>query len=586
MKERIKNFWRDPVNKFWLFGILASLFVLSYGTYRLYRPDLNDTVALLLISVALISELIFLVAMIINGFSDTKNDYLELFQKINRNIRFRHYINKNKDKQYKGPSWEDEDFKKITDTKQRVDAYVKANIEFQQADFEAWKRKNIGINLDSRDHTITRSFLIICAAIVSFLSLLSLLSWLGFDSAKIRELIENSKATVLLGVFTTFIGSPVIFVVWLFRDKNNRVQIENSRKDTNLKDFQKLSEWASGFHLPEVKQTTSTKTTEKTKDNNLEETSTEKLTSDEDFLPPDNSNSISRRQGAEALQASAIAQLEAFMFGKYGEQFMQPAFLLIHAIWENIINQLKKKYNDDDDFELHLHRLHNNPILSALNKALAGANGHHLRLFEDSLESLNLSSLNNNRSQIKFLKLAGCNLSMTNLSFVTSWEANLVGTNLFRANLFKADLTFSDLTGANFHYAKLNLASLALVKLKYADLSFAQLKQADLSNAELYGPNLSFTKLEGATLSYTELQGADLSNCIFINANLENSYINQFTLFGDRKIDNANSIREYFLAAGAIWDDDPEWLVGKIQDAALLEKIRKNCAERAKQKGT
>lgn len=135
MKERIKNFWRDPVNKFWLFGILASLFILSYGAFRLYRQDLNDTVALLLISIALISELIFLIAMIINSFSDTKKDYLELFQLINRDIRYRYYLKKNKDKEYKGPSWEDEDFEKITDTKQRVDAYVKASIEFQKADF-------------------------------------------------------------------------------------------------------------------------------------------------------------------------------------------------------------------------------------------------------------------------------------------------------------------------------------------------------------------------------------------------------------------------------------------------------------------
>ena len=49
------------------------------------------------------------------------------------------------------------------------------------------------------------------------------------------------------------VSSPVAFVIWHFRDKNSRQQIENQRKDINLKEFQKLSEWVSGAHLPEIK---------------------------------------------------------------------------------------------------------------------------------------------------------------------------------------------------------------------------------------------------------------------------------------------------------------------------------------------
>ena len=57
------------------------------------------------------------------------------------------------------------------------------------------------------------------------------------------------------------VSSPVAFVIWHFRDENNRQQIENQRKDINLKEFQKLSEWVSGAHLPEIK--TVSKTTQK-----------------------------------------------------------------------------------------------------------------------------------------------------------------------------------------------------------------------------------------------------------------------------------------------------------------------------------
>lgn len=52
-------------------------------------------------------------------------------------------------------------------------------------------------------------------------------------------------------LITPFLGTPTAYVIWFFRDKNNRMQIENQRKDINLKEFQKLSEWVSGQHLPE-----------------------------------------------------------------------------------------------------------------------------------------------------------------------------------------------------------------------------------------------------------------------------------------------------------------------------------------------
>ena len=34
---------------------------------------------------------------------------------------------------------------------------------------------------------------------------------------------------------TVFMSSPVLFVIWRFRDQNVSQQIENARKDTNLK---------------------------------------------------------------------------------------------------------------------------------------------------------------------------------------------------------------------------------------------------------------------------------------------------------------------------------------------------------------
>ncbi len=56
-------------------------------------------------------------------------------------------------------------------------------------------------------------------------------------------------------LLTALTSAPIAFVIWWFRDTNALWQIDNQRKDTNLKDFQKLSEWTSGLHLIEFQKT-------------------------------------------------------------------------------------------------------------------------------------------------------------------------------------------------------------------------------------------------------------------------------------------------------------------------------------------
>ena len=122
------------------------------------------------------------------------------------------------------------------------------------------------------------------------------------------------------------------------------------------------------------------------------------------------------------------------------------------------------------------------------------------------------------------------------------------------------------------------------IKLSHANLQGAYLSSAKLRYADLWGANLQLANLSGS-----ELHGANLQAAILIDTKLEYAKIDRHTQFGDdNNFENGDTIREDILSRGAIWDDDPEWLVGKIQDAALLEKIRQDCAkraERAKQKG-
>ncbi|AFU19919.1 hypothetical protein [Actinobacillus suis] len=50
-------------------------------------------------------------------------------------------------------------------------------------------------------------------------------------------------------IFTLIASAPVAFIIWHFRDQNISQQIENARKDTNLKEFQKLEnpDWLITF---------------------------------------------------------------------------------------------------------------------------------------------------------------------------------------------------------------------------------------------------------------------------------------------------------------------------------------------------
>lgn len=569
MKKWLQEFWTNPVKRRSFIIINLIMFAVFFSAFHLLNEQINAWVSLVLVSLALLCEILVFAFYVPDQLKEIWQDIKALIAWSNRDAIYHHYRLKHEDKDYKGPDWEDEEFKKIPDLKKRVDEFVKVSIAYQKIDFERWKKRNLGVNLDHQSQTVQRIIKVAIATFISLVILFILYKWLKFDSDTISSLIKESRSPVVAALITTVITSPVIFIIWVFKDKNNRVQIENARKDTNLKDFQKLSEWASGFHLPEIKQTTSTKSISKIEEDKLEEKSDETLISREDFIPS-SSSSISRRQGAEALQASAIAQLEAFMFGKYGEQFMQPAFLLIHAIWESIVTQQQTHFPDEDEFEKILFQLHKNPIIAALNRALVGAGGNHLRLFESNLLGLNLTGLSRRNTRTT-LNLAQCNLIESDFSY-----SNFYNSNLVEADLTRATLSHTILKASSLQKALLNFAQANNVNLSHANMQNSILHYTDLQSADLWGTDLQLADLTGS-----KLEGANLKAAIFRDTNFKFASLNLRTQFGDDDLGtNEDKIRENVLSHGAIWADDPNWLIGKIKDKELLKKIFQDCQER------
>ncbi len=318
-----------------------------------------------------------------------------------------------------------------------------------------------------------------------------------------------------VGVSGVVMSAPIIFVIWVFRDRNRLMELENARKDTNLKEFQQLQRWATG-------------NIEGDKDNQ--------------------DNKI-------ALQISALHSLRAYLKGEYGDSFRRGAYEIFRASlatqhqkilkqvnegeFENItiaINscQLTKQLNiiaSEEWFNLLIN--HNFPTnnISLLGVNLSKSYLHH-RTYGKTLD-LKFAQLQ--RADLRDAELQGANLMGAQLQEVGGLrdaqlqganlrDAELQGMNLMGAQLQGANLWSARLQGANLLSARLQGADLGFARLQGANLRFAQLQGADLWNAQLQGANLEGAQLQGANLGDAQLQGAYAA---YANDNPESFYFKQ-----------------------------------------------------------
>ena len=274
------------------------------------------------------------------------------------------------------------------------------------------------------------------------------------------------------------VSSPVAFVIWQFRDENSRQQIENQRKDINLKEFQKLSEWVSGAHLPEINIEKSITKSSSTTNNESAASPKKKITeeteehSKEYGQKPDNAHwgTFSKRDGAVALQISAIYNLLPFFRGDYGESFRLPAFNLLKSAWQSMQQESLNDLNEPGEFyqpkgEIidELEQTAQSPMGIALTQVLLSLNREstqlNLRDFPETLPNICLAGINFDFSEIKekakekARDLSQLNLDSADLRAAHLCSVNLHGAELFNANLSYANLQNADLSNADLRYA-------------------------------------------------------------------------------------------------------------------------------------
>ena len=391
---------------------------------------------------------------------------------------------------------------------------------------------------------LTNAWKVFCSGIVSLVIFVILFV---FFQICFPELLEKSAG--LWNFIILVVSAPVAFAIWHFRDENNRQQIENQRKDINLKEFQKLSEWVSGAHLPEIKTVDKTTQKEGLKDKGeiegelqLIERTTEKT--EEYGTKPDigGFDTFGKREGAVALQISAVYNLLPFFRGDYGESFRMPAFNLLKSAWQAMQQDSLKKWEKENlsDHEAQaiieeLRRKAGSPMGVALTQVLLSLNQKNtqlnLRDFPEMLPNICLAGMNFHLSGVdekarnwSGLNLSGVDFRGAHLKKVHFEESRLNGTNLQNANLSEANLQNAKLLVAKLQNANLSEANLQNANLLAANLQNASLYRANLQNASLYRTNLQNANLIRSDLPWEKLRGI-ICYQIFTDSNItENDF--------------------------------------------------------------
>lgn len=296
------------------------------------------------------------------------------------------------------------------------------------------------------------------------------------------------------------VSAPVAFAIWHFRDENNKQQIENQRKDINLKEFQKLSEWVSGAHLPEIK--TVSKTTQKSSsEDGVEITEQTTEQSEEYAKKPDAADfdTFSKRDGAVALQISAIYNLLPFFRGDYGESFRRPAFNLLKSTWQAMQQDSLKKLEAEN-----LSESEQRAIIKQLRSKATSSMGVALTYVLLSLNRENTTlTLRDFPEMLSNLCLAGMDFSLSWISKTSMDLSNLVFENV--------DFRAANLQTVNFQNSSFLMGSLQdAILIGNKNLQGTMLFGTNLKNADLYGSSLEQTVLQAVNL-----QNVRLSHCDF-----------------------------------------------------------------------
>ena len=307
---------------------------------------------------------------------------------------------------------------------------------------------------------------VVLSALISIVMLIINFGFLFYYSSY-SEIIKQGGFWTLL---TLIVSSPVAFMIWSFRDRNATDQINNSRKDTNLKEYHKIVEW------------------------------------------------ITNKDSSDELKISAIYYLRRFYEDK-SLGFQQAALHLLLSTWESMQkNELEKLKTVNNKAEAKsiinsLRENGNSPLGIAITKVLLSNEGKCILAYPEVFSSICLAGMNFylsglsndivnnlfNNEKIKYsgIQLQGCQFRRINLNNVNFSNSNLLGTEWY----ISAPLGSSSWGNVNFSECDFRYSKLRLILPKECDFS-----GCNFMNANLYLQGIDdLTKFSGVNLIYSSM---------------------------------------------------------------------------------
>ncbi len=340
----------------------------------------------------------------------------------------------------------------------------------------AEEKTNFGKRWKARFHRYCLAFIpnepnAILLAVLLGIGLNTLLLYF-IDLPKDTTLFEYLRDSKPWALITGLTAAPALVLMWYWRDKHRRAEIEKGREDVRIARESQLTErFATAVRL--------------LGDERME----------------------IRLGGIYALERLA-RDSEA---DHWAVMETLSAFIRENARWEGddlpMDEEFEKKIKPRTDIQAAL--------------TVIGRRPEERRKYEEEREyKLDLSGTD----------LRGAYIFKANLKYTILHQSKLVRTNLNGADLTSAYLSEVDLSGAYMHAAHLSGATLyhALLPNAYlfdADLSGANLSGASLSSARLSRASLSGANLSGAYLSNAFLSRADLSGTIIFGADLTGAHL-------------------------------------------------------------
>lgn len=313
-----------------------------------------------------------------------------------------------------------------------------------------WITSILGINTNEAN-VVLSALISIAILIINFCLL--------FYYSSYSEIIKQGGFWTL---FTLIVSAPVAFMIWSFRDRNATDQINNSRKDTNLKEYHKIVEW------------------------------------------------ITNKDSSDELKISAIYYLRRFYEDK-SLGFQLAALHLLLSTWESMQkNELEKLKTVNDKAEAKsiinsLRENGNSPLGMAITKVLLSNEGECILAYPEVFPGICLAGMNFyspglsnnianklfNNEKIKYseIQLQGCQFRHIDLKNVDFSNSNLFGTE------WDIDELIDSSYWNNVNFSKCDF--------RYSELCGISLKKCNFSGCNFMSANLGLKSIDDLTIFYS-----------------------------------------------------------------------------------